>query len=51
MPNNARILVPRKRELLPELFKQRLTDAAIRKILGRPDLDVAWFRAYIKPAS
>jgi hypothetical protein len=50
MPNNTRILVPRKREMLPDLFKQRKTDAEIRKILGRPDLDVAWFRVWVKPA-
>lgn len=44
MPNNKRILVPRKRILLRDLIEQGKTNAEIQKILGRPELDVDWFR-------
>jgi len=48
MPNNKRILIPRKRIILHDLFQQGKTNDEIRDILGRPELDVDWFRTWEK---
>ena len=43
-PNNNRILVPRKREMLFQMVLQGKKNAEIQTALGRPTLDVDWFR-------
>lgn len=50
MPNNKRILHPGKRKILCQLLLAGKTDAEIKTELGRPDLDMKWFRDWLTPA-
>ena len=49
MPNNKRILHPEPRKKCAKLITAGATDDQIRDALGRPDLDVPWFRDWLTP--
>ena len=46
-PNNKRILIPRKRVLIFDMIKNGYSDSQIQQELGRPDLDVPYFRTQV----
>jgi hypothetical protein len=49
-PNNKRILHPAPRKRFAKMILAGKTDAEIKLELGRPDLDMKWFRDWLTPS-